>query len=234
MPYLSADFDDDVARVVFERPQHRNALDLDTLDAFTEALLEAERRGCRAVRISGAGDDLSAGRDHRERAHADPARWHSASRSVAGALQGFGGLSIVAARGMAYGFGCVLAATADLCIASESARFALDEVPRGYTPKFVMGQLMVRLPERVVIDLVCTGRTIGAQEAMRLGIVSQVVDDLCLEAAVDRLTARITSNDPRALRDSKRHVRGLATLTEIGRREAAAIYTGANVIIQEA
>jgi len=112
---------------------------------------------------------------------------------------------IAAVNGPAIGAGLDLACMCDLRVAGESAKFAESFVTLGLIP----GDGGAWLLQRVVgfskaAELTLTGETIGAQEALRIGLVSQVVPDAELLAAARALAAKIARNPPHAVRMAKR------------------------------
>jgi enoyl-CoA hydratase/carnithine racemase len=132
---------------------------------------------------------------------------------------------IAAVNGAAIGAGCDLACMCDIRIAGESARFAESFVKLGIVP----GDGGAWLLPRVVgfskaCELAFTGDVISAREALACGLVSQVVPDGDLLAAVGALAARIAANPPHAVRMTKRLMREarLSSLSVILELSAAA------------
>ena len=110
---------------------------------------------------------------------------------------------IAAVNGFALGGGCELAMACDLIFASSSARFGQPEVKLGVIPGFGGTQrLLRRVGLAVALDLCLTGRMIKADEALRIGLVSRVVDDVVAEAI--RAGEEIAGLGPIAVRYCKR------------------------------
>ena len=84
-------------------------------------------------------------------------------------------VTIAAVDGYALGGGCMLAVAQDLRIASDRARFGLPEVTLGFNPAYGIARLLDVVGGGVARDLLLTGRTVRAQEALRLGLVNRVV-----------------------------------------------------------
>ena len=98
--------------------------------------------------------------------------------SQAALMERFGRLpqvTIAAVDGYALGGGCMLAVAQDLRIASDRARFGLPEVTLGFNPAYGIARLLDIVGGGVARDLLLTGRTMRAQEALRLGLVNRVV-----------------------------------------------------------
>ena len=129
----------------------------------------------KVVVITGAGDAFSAGFDLKEFAVADPefqARlWASSDRYHRTVLQ-FPLPTVAAVNGVALAGGFDLAVMCDLRVASDRARFAHPEITFG---EVVYGPLHDLVGGAVARDLCFTGRDVGAEEALRLGLVSSVV-----------------------------------------------------------
>jgi enoyl-CoA hydratase len=193
--------------LTLNRPQAYNAFDRAQSVQLSEALDLLEEDGSlKAVVITGAEGRFCAGTDLKAAAR---------NESVDVPPRGYYGMlrqppakpTICAVEGYALGGGWELTMAADLTVAAESAQFGLPEVKRGL---IASGGALHRLPRRVpfhvAMDLLLTGRTIGAAEAARLGLVARVVaPGTALEAAVD-LAGEIGDGGPRAVESTKRAV----------------------------
>lgn len=196
---------DGIASVTLNRPEKLNAIN--------KALL-AELRGCfekirndrdvRAVILTGAGRAFAAGADVKELAALDGMDGREASRrgqDVFNLIENQGKPVIAAVRGYALGGGCELAMAATLRIAAESAVFGQPEVKLGLIPGYGGCHRLARLVGAGrALNLILTGDTISAQEALRIGLVSRVVADGELMAAAEALARAIVSNAPVAVR----------------------------------
>ena len=166
--------------LTLNRPEKRNALSLDLVRALHDAVdgLHGEA-DLRAVVITGAGNDFVAGADIaelRERRVAE------ALASINGAL--FRRIEelpvpvIAALRGYVLGGGCELALACDIRVAGESTVLGQPEVGLGILPG---AGATYRLPRVVGMgrarELIFTGRRVGAQEAVAMGLVNRVVED---------------------------------------------------------
>jgi enoyl-CoA hydratase len=172
---------DAVALLTLDRPEKKNALSVALRDEISDALDElAADESVRCVVLTGAGDVFSAGFDLREfdRAFADEAfaaeLWASSDRFHAAVLQ-FPLPLLAAVNGPALAGGFDLAVMCDVRLCSPTARFAHPERTFG---QVVFGPLHDLVGGAVARDLCLTGREIDATEAHRLGLVSEVVDDV--------------------------------------------------------
>jgi enoyl-CoA hydratase/carnithine racemase len=154
----------------------------------------------------GAGADFSGGSEARERA-------------VAATQEGYLWLqeawypTIAAVRGHALGAGMQLAVACDLRVAAKGARFGMLETRYGLMPDLTGTQLLPRVvgPAKAK-ELIFTAEMIDADEARRIGLVNQVVDDADLETAVEALAAKLAGQPPIAMRWSKRAVEASTTM----------------------
>jgi enoyl-CoA hydratase len=115
--------------------------------------------------------------------------------------------SIAAINGYALGGGCELAMACTIRIASDNAKIGLPEVTLGVIPGYAGTQRLPRIVGRgTAMDLILTGRAVDANEALRLGLVSQVVPPAELGDAARKLALRIQRNGPLAVRAAMRAV----------------------------
>jgi enoyl-CoA hydratase/carnithine racemase len=105
---------------------------------------------------------------------------------------------IAGVNGAAMGGGFGLVCAAHLAVAAESARFSLPEIKIGTFPATVLPLLLPVIGERKALDLALTGRTIGAEEALQMGVVGEVVPDADLKARTEELAGLIASYSPMA------------------------------------
>jgi methylglutaconyl-CoA hydratase len=116
---------------------------------------------------------------------------------------------VACVRGRALAGGAGLASACDLVLAAEGAQFGYPEVRVGFVPAMVMTMLRRAMGEKRAFELVATGRTITAREALELGLVSRVVPDGELEGAARELARELGRMSPEALGATKRLFYGL-------------------------
>jgi enoyl-CoA hydratase len=185
----------------WSRPERLNAWDGATLARLGGALAEAARTDARAIVLHGEGGAFSSGDDLHETSTLTPEEW-------AAALTGFNRLTrevvaapqpvIAAVDGVCVGGACELAAACDVRVASPGSRFGCPEVAIGLSISNGFSLLAPRAARRLVL----TGELVDAEEALRLGLVDVVVEDVQAEAR--RLVERIASLAPLAVAGSKR------------------------------
>jgi crotonobetainyl-CoA hydratase len=207
-----------VARVTIDRPDVLNAIDEATAGALeaTWQCIEADRN-IRAVVLTGAGDRaFCVGADMHNVGLSGLAYWTASQPS------GFGGLSLrttldipVIARvnGHALGGGLEMMLGCDIAIATAEATFGLTEPRVGRLPlDGGMVLLQRQIGYRAAMGMLLTGRRVSAEEALRSGLINEVVPREGLDAAVDRWLADILACAPLSLRAIKQTVRRTAQL----------------------
>jgi enoyl-CoA hydratase len=205
----------DVARdgavvvVTVNRPEAMNALDVATLTRLRELLLELrEDDEARSVVLTGAGERaFVAGADIKYMSGLDvdqAKEWGDLGHNVGQLLEASPKPVVAAINGFALGGGCELALACDIRYASTTARLGQPEINLGIIPGWGGTQRLARVCGIAVAkDLILTGRTVDAVEALRIGLVDAVFEpgDL-IERALD--TARLlASKSPVALRAAK-------------------------------
>jgi crotonobetainyl-CoA hydratase len=203
-----------VLLLTLNRPQARNAIDVDLATRLADALDEAEADPeVRCVVLTGAGEkafcagaDLKAiGRGERP---VPPGREHY---GFAGTVRHPISKPVVAAvNGFALGGGTELVLASDLAVAADVASFGLPEVKRGLLAAAGgVFRLPEQLPRKVAMELVLTGEPMTAADALRWGLVNDVVPAAELLDAALALAERVAANAPLAVQASKRIARGI-------------------------
>ena len=199
--------------ITLNRPEARNAVNSALSTAVGDALQEAQDDpDVRAVVITGAGESFCAGADlkaisRRENLfHPDHSEW------------GFAGYvhhyidkpTIAAVNGTALGGGSELALASDLVVAEERAKFGLPEVKRGLIAAAGgVFRIVDHLPRKVAMELILTGEPMSSADALKWGLINQVVPDGTAVDAALALAERITVNAPLAVWASKRVAMGV-------------------------
>ncbi|OBC11344.1 enoyl-CoA hydratase [Mycobacterium sp. 852013-50091_SCH5140682] len=198
-----------VLLITINRPEARNAVNSSVSIAVGDALEQAQNDPeIRAVVITGSGDksfcagaDLKAISRGENLFHPDHPEY-----GFAGYVSHFiDKPTIAAVNGTALGGGTELALASDLIVAEESAKFGLPEVKRG----LIAGaggvfRIAEQLPRKVANELLFTGEPMSSADALRWGLINQVVPDGTVVDAALKLAERITGNAPLAVQASKR------------------------------
>lgn len=171
---------DAVAVLTLNRPEALNALSPEMLDDLERALSRADADpSLRAVVLTGAGDKaFSAGADvaHMRTAGPMEARaWARRGHQVAHMIENLTTPVVAAVNGFALGGGCEMALACDIRWAADTARFGQPEVNLGILPGWGGTQRLARTTSiGFAKDLILSGRMVGADEALRAGLVTQV------------------------------------------------------------
>ncbi|MDR1065915.1 MAG: enoyl-CoA hydratase/isomerase family protein [Clostridiales bacterium] len=201
-----------VATLTLNRPDALNALNaalLRDLDAAVSRIEDDD--DIHVVILTGAGRAFAAGADIGEMLAynaVEGKKFGAYGNSVFYRLENLNKPVIAAVNGFALGGGCELAMACDIRLASEKAKFGQPEVGLGITPGFGGTQRLPRLiGSPASMELLLTGRVIGAEEALRLGLVNAVYspDELLAKAA--GLAKTIAAQPQVAVRQIKQCVR---------------------------
>jgi len=218
-----------VATVTLDRPKALNALSAATLVELESAFDDlAADTAIRAVLLTGAGDRaFAAGADIRELAALAPEEgrvFALRGQGVFRRIETLGKPVIACIRGFALGGGCELAMACTFRIAAEDARLGQPEVKLGIIAGYGGTQRLPRLVGRgAALKLLLTGAIIDAREALRIGLVDEVVPAAELMTRADALATEIAGNAPIAVTETLRAVdEGLSLPRELALlREAA-------------
>jgi enoyl-CoA hydratase len=204
-----------VAKITVNRPDKLNALNVRTREEILAAFKDLTgNANVRVVVITGAGDKaFIAGADISEFAGGTALE----QREIMHRSRAFDAMEacpkpvIAMINGFALGGGCELAMACDIRIASAKAKFGQPEVKLGLIPGGGGTQRLSRLiGEGKAMELILTGDMIDAEEALRLGLVNQVVPPEELESRTMALANRIAELSPVALAMAKKSVKNAA------------------------
>ena len=206
-----------VAWLVLRNPARLNAVRLEMWEALPEAVrgLDADPE-VRVVVLRGEGEqafasgaDISEFRTHRKDA-ASAAAYEQVTARAFGALMAIDKPLVAMIHGVCIGGGLALAACADLRVAADDARFALPAARLGLGYHVSGVQRLVQLVgPTAATEVFFTARQYTAEEALRIGLVNQVVPKAELEPFTARYIAAIADNAPLTLRAAKRAIREL-------------------------
>jgi enoyl-CoA hydratase len=203
---LIYDSNDGVARVTVNRPAVRNALNSATLRELRSLFEQIADDGeVRVAILTGSGDKaFVAGADINELATLTPVagkEYSLAGQAVFNLIERLGKPVIAAVNGYALGGGCELAMACAFRIASQNAIFGQPEVKLGLIPGYGGTQRLARLVGRgYAAQMLVTGDTINASEALRIGLVNQVVAPQELLPTAEAIAKKIMANAPMAVK----------------------------------
>jgi enoyl-CoA hydratase/carnithine racemase len=199
-----------VAGLALNRPDAYNALSRELLTALRRELDQIrDDPATRVVVITGSGRAFCAGHDLKELQgeRADPEKVRGLFRQCSDVMLALTQLPqpvIALVDGIATAAGCQLVAACDLALATTNARFATSGVRYGLFCSTPMVPLSRNLARKPAMEMLLTGDFIEADEALRLGLVNQVVSPEKLEDAFDALLARLLDKPADVLALGKR------------------------------
>ncbi len=189
-----------VARVTMNRPKKRNALSLDHMQELISCFKTiGERKEASVVVLGGEGPGFCAGHDLAEMVGRDPEfyrRTFDVCCELMTTIQAIPQPVIARVHGIATAAGCQLAATCDLVVASEEARFATPGVKIGLFCSTPMVALSRAVGQKRAMEMLLTGDFISAEEALAHGLVNKVVPAEELEAETQKLADKIAEASP--------------------------------------
>ncbi len=198
-----------VATITLNRPDKRNAISYELIEELLAALAEVEQSAAQILILTGAGSSFCSGMDLDNlrsitgRTLAQNLEDSETMARLFRSLYDFPKPTIAAVNGAAVGGGCGLATLCDFTLASREARFGYTEVRIGFMPAIVSTFLLRQVGEKRARDLLLTGRILDADEALRLGLVSEVVEPARLVERARELAASLMANSPASLAATK-------------------------------
>jgi len=206
-----------IGTLTFNNPERHNAMSLEMWQAASAALdAFAQDDGLRVVVLTGAGGKaFVSGADiskfESERANAEAvAIYNAAVERFSQTLTDYPKPTIAKIRGYCIGGGMGIAASCDLRIANDSARFGVPAAKLGLGYGYLnIQRLMALIGPQFINEMLFTARHIDASDALRIGLVNRVVLDAEIDTHVQDLAQTIAGNAPLTIRAVKRVVREL-------------------------
>jgi len=203
--YVLWEVADGVGKLTINRPDALNALNEGVVSELSAVLLEHERSAeLKALIITGAGRSFVAGADIAEMSKMEPREaklFALRGQEVMQQVAGFPVPVIAAINGFALGGGLELALACDIRLGSTKAKFGQPEITLGITPGFAAtARLGHVIGQSKAKELLFTGRVIGAEEALQLGLVDKVYEPEALLPAAEALAASIAKHSGATLR----------------------------------
>jgi len=206
-----------VLRLTLDRADLHNAFDADLIARLTEALTEAAGDAAvRAVVLAGAGASFSAGADlnwMRGMAAASEAENREDALALARLMRTLDELpkpTIARVHGAAFGGGVGLVACCDIAIGVPEAKFGLTESKLGLLPAVISPYVVAAIGPRQARRWCATAEIFDAAQALRIGLLHEVVAADALDAAVERQLALLLKAGPVAASGAKALVREVA------------------------
>jgi methylglutaconyl-CoA hydratase len=199
--------------VTLNRPERRNAMTPEMQEELIRAMEEAAASDCSVVVFAGAGEAFCAGLDLsalQRMNDKSPAEHTADAERIARLFRTLYDLpkpTVAAVHGAAIAGGTGLATMCDFTLAVPGAKFGYTEVRIGFVPAVVSAFLVLQIGEKAARDLLLTGRLFTSEEALRLGLVNEVVQPEQLAARTLELVGMLKVNSPEALAATKRLLR---------------------------
>lgn len=197
-----------IARLTINRAAKSNALDIATLHGFVDAVAQAaDDPAVRALVVTGDGERAFVGGadiKHMSGMTSDSAREFITSvHRCCDALRAFPTPVIARINGVVFGAGLELAASADLLVAADDARFGMPEVKLGVPSVVEAAVLPGIVGWNHTREMLLLGEVFSAQTALEWGLLNRVVPRAELDRVVDGWLESLLENGPRAVRDQK-------------------------------
>src|SRR5246500_420303 len=210
--------DDGVAVITLNRPESRNALGHEVRQGLFAAWDRFERDpALRVAILTGAGEKaFCAGGDLKEMTETRMAVPPRDMFPVPGDNIELSKPTIAAVNGVAFAGGWMIAQACDLCVASTSAKFAITEVKVGRGSPWA-APLIHMIPQRVMMEIILTGKPITAARAYEIGLVNRLAEPEALMDAAIELAREILDGAPLSVKAGRETV---LLATEMGRAAA--------------
>ncbi len=199
-----------VRTLTLNRPERRNAMTSAMQEELIAAMEGAAADGCRVLVFAGAGEAFCAGLDLSElqgMAGKSPEEHRADAERIARLFRTLYELpvpTIAAVQGAAIAGGTGLATICDYTLAVPEAKFGYTEVRIGFVPALVSAFLALQVGDKRARGLLLSGRLFGAEEALALGLVSEIVERSALALRVSKIAEMLTANSPQSVGMTKR------------------------------
>jgi len=217
-PVLFDARDDGIAIITLNRPEQRNALGREIREGLFAAWDRFERDpALRVAILTGSGEKaFCAGGDLKEMVETGMAIPPRDMFPVPGDNIELSKPTIAAVNGVAFAGGWMIAQACDLCVASTAAQFAITEVKVGRSSPWA-APLIHMIPQRIMMEIILTGKPISAQRAYEIGLVNRLAQPAALMDAALGLAREILAGAPLSVQAGRQTV---MLATEMGRAAA--------------
>lgn len=236
MPYntLQLAYDNGVATITLNRPEKRNAISYELIQDLLAALNEVEKTSALVMILTGAGKAFCSGMDLENlkaligRSSEQSLEDSQIMARLFRTLYDFPKVTIAAVNGAAVAGGTGLATLCDFTLAVPEAMFGYTEVRIGFVAAIVSTFLLRQVGEKNARDLLLTGRLFDAEEALRIGLINEIVPAENLMKRARDLAAQLMENSPASLLYTKRLL-SEAVRAEMDKQIEAAVRENASI-----
>jgi methylglutaconyl-CoA hydratase len=231
---IAVTYAEGIATLTLNRPEKRNAISYELIGDLLRALEEVKTSSARVLIITGAGKAFCSGMDLdnlKALTGRSPEQNLDDTRKMASlfrCLYEFPRPTIAAVNGPAIAGGTGLATLCDFTLAVPEAKFGYTEVRIGFVPAIVSTFLLRQVGEKTARDLLLTGRLFDAEEALRIGLINEIVPAEKLLDRARELARQLMENSPMSLAYTKRLLSDHAK-AELDSQIAAAIRENAGI-----
>jgi methylglutaconyl-CoA hydratase len=212
MPYntIQLAYDSGIATITLNRPDKRNAISYELIQDLLAALAEVAKSSALVLILTGAGKAFCSGMDLdnlKALIGRTPEQNVEDSQIMAHlfrTLYDFPKPTIAAVNGAAVAGGTGLATLCDFTLAVPEAKFGYTEVRIGFVPAIVSTFLLRQVGEKIARDLLLTGKLFDAAEALRIGLITEIVPAETLLKRAGELAGQLMENSPASLGYTKR------------------------------
>ena len=191
-----------VVRATIDRPDKGNSMNQNVMDGLEASLDAADESDARAYVLRGADGKFCSGGDLSEMSrliNASPQEYRdylSGISNVMGKMRQADALTVAAVEGYCLAGGMGLLSSSDIVVAADDAAFGTPEKDSGLFPMQVMAPIMRTVSEKKGMWMMFTGEKIDAQEAERIGLLSQTYDADSFDEELDELVDTLVNSSP--------------------------------------
>lgn len=189
-----------VAKIILNRPEKRNALNISLLEDLFNTISDFNiDNSIRVIIIKGNGPVFCAGLDLTEAA--DPTKNKYSGELIKltfSALYNSPHITIAEVHGAAMAGGAGLMCACDFALAASETKFGFPETQRGLVAALVLTFLSRQLDQRTITELLLLGEIIGTDQALEMGLINRVVNEGHLEEAVLSMARQVMKGGPEA------------------------------------
>jgi methylglutaconyl-CoA hydratase len=212
VPYntIQLAYDGGIATITLNRPDKRNAISYELIEDLLTAFAEVAKSTARALILTGSGKAFCSGMDLENlkaligRTPEQNVEDSQVMARLFRTLYDFPKPTIAAVNGAAIAGGTGLATLCDFTLAVPEAKFGYTEVRIGFVPAIVSTFLLRQVGEKIARDVLLTGRLFDAAEALRIGLINEIVAAEGLMNRARQLAAQLMENSPASLLYTKR------------------------------